>query len=128
MSTRHHGNRTTAGRTLLAVLWWIPPALLGAMLVAGPVSASGGTPAVVAAAAHQRAGPALTAGAATASPCAVVISPLPRIQSAGPAGAPDGSGSCLAPADPSAPRDGATSIAPNTQAVTQSIGLEVRPG
>jgi hypothetical protein len=110
------------------VALWVPPVLLAALLIAGPVSASGGTPA---AAPHHAVAARADAAARRLRPvdqdpssCAVVIAALSG------AGKPVGPGTCLAPAVPSAvPGAGVDSTAAtNTQVVTQSIGLEVRPG
>jgi hypothetical protein len=147
VSTRHSGwnaagqpeaparpvRRRGAARVLVGVALWIPPALLVAMFIAGPVSASGGGPVTVAAA-HVPRGHAVAGtgskSAAVASSCAVVVLPLPSAPTAGPTGAPQGPGSCLAAANPLAPRPAAATTVQTgqSQAVTQSIGLEVRAG
>jgi hypothetical protein len=122
----------TVGRFLLRGALWMPPAVLGAMLIAGPVSASngvsGGVPAMRSSVLHGST--AVTAGATSGlSPCAVVLQPLPAAHTSGQQEVPDGPGSCLAPAKPSAPSDGtAVTESDNQSVVTQSIGVAVRAG
>ena len=127
MPTRQQGKRTrwVLGRAIL----WIPPGLLAAMLIAGPVTASGGAPTALPGSLPHGAHASTAAAAphAGASPCAVVVLPLPS-PATGPTGAVEGAGTCLAPTPPSAPSAGAASIDPTTQTVTQSIGMEVRAG
>jgi hypothetical protein len=102
----------------------LPPTLLVALLIAGPVSASGGpTPTVAAAHVHSASTSRTAVRGATArdaSSCAVVVYPL--------SADPTGEGQCAMPTDPRAEPSPAASSDPNTQAVTQSIGMEVRAG
>jgi hypothetical protein len=112
---------------LLRSALWIPPALLVALLVAGPVAASSGTPAAAHPAAAPVAGkpPTLRPQNQDPSSCPVVIAALSAT------GTPVGPATCLAPATRSASPTGAgvdAGAGSNTQVVSQSIGLEVRPG
>ncbi len=142
MSTRQQGSKEARARqdatrarsrvhgaagVLLRATLWIPPLLLGAMLVAGPVSASIGWPAA-SGAPHHRVAPAAGPHGASVTSCAATIQPLPAVATGGPAGAPQGAGTCLEPAPPSATPAAAASIASGAQVVTQSMGMEVRPG
>jgi hypothetical protein len=143
VSIRHHGNQGAgriggaprprrgvrrAGRVLLIGALWLPPAALGAVLIAGPMSASGGAPTAVgaphASVAHEH------AGAATApAPCAVVLQPLPTSQATGQPVMAAGPGTCLAPAKPSTPSNAGAIVGSDNQAVvTQSVGVSVQAG
>jgi hypothetical protein len=143
VSTRHHRNKKArqiggaprprrrvrrAGRVLLIGALWIPPATLGAMLIAGPVSASDGAPTT----APHVSVPPVNVVAATptgSAPCAVVLQPLPTLQTGGQPIMPAGPGTCLAPAKPSAPSGAGAVVGSDNQAVvTQSIGVSVQAG
>jgi hypothetical protein len=108
---------------------WLPPALLVALLIAGPVSAARSAPSATAGRAAVTHVPAAVRAVGTnPADCPVVAMPLTTTEDAGPAGAPEGPGTCLAPAPRVAPPADGTVVDPNAQAVTQSIGLAVRPG
>ena len=102
------------------------------MLIAGPVGASSGVPTAVTArqvSVPHASAVGLRGAGSNAGACAVVLLPLPDVQTAGQQDVPDGPGSCLAPARPSPPGNGAAVVGSDDQAaVTQSIGVSVRAG